>query len=349
MTDGSVFQRKDGRWCAKYQDHSGKTRYLYRRTKAEAKTALRAALADRDNGIVPPSQITVGVVVEGWLEELREEVSLRTWINRESIVRHHIIPTLGDKKLEQLSDKDIRGLYKSRLSLGLSSATVKRIHIILTQTMRFAQREKFISRNPLENVKAPREVRKEPEILTTAQVKHLLEIVRGDRFELAYVLGATMGLRIGECLALRHEDVHLDNGTISIRHTLWRGETWNPKTDRSRRTLKLPKIALETFQRHRIKQEGWLFPTCNDNPVDPSNFWTCSWQPMLERAGLPSTISYHKLRHGAVSFLLSQGVPVPIVSKYAGHANPATTYRFYAHIIDGSDGLAADGIDEALG
>jgi len=156
MTDGSVFQRKDGRWCAKYQDARGKTRYLYRRTKAEAKTALRAALADRDNSIVPPSKVTVGVVVEGWLEELREEVSLRTWINRESIVRHHIIPTLGDKKLGQLSDKDIRGLYKSRLSSGLSPATVKRIHIILTQTMRFAQREKFISRNPLENVKRAR-------------------------------------------------------------------------------------------------------------------------------------------------------------------------------------------------
>src|SRR5215210_3039647 len=98
MSEGSVFQRKDGRWCAKYDDASGKTRYLYRKTKVKAKQALRQALKDRDEGIVPTRKITVGALLDQWLNDIKDDVSLRTWLNRESIVRTHLKPTLGSKK-----------------------------------------------------------------------------------------------------------------------------------------------------------------------------------------------------------------------------------------------------------
>ena len=65
-TEGSVYQRKDGRWCAQYRDAKVKTRYIYRKTKAEAKQALREALTDREEGILPPSKITVGIYLDGW-------------------------------------------------------------------------------------------------------------------------------------------------------------------------------------------------------------------------------------------------------------------------------------------
>lgn len=86
MCEGSVFQRKDGRWCVKYDDAKGKIRHLYRKTKAEAKQALRQALKDRDKGIVPANKMTVGVVLAQWLEDIEDTVSRRTWVNRESIV-----------------------------------------------------------------------------------------------------------------------------------------------------------------------------------------------------------------------------------------------------------------------
>ena len=70
---------------------------------------------------------------------------------------------------------------------------------------------------------------------------------------------------------------------------------------------------------------------------------------MLRKAGLPETLTYHQLRHGAASFLLNQNVPIPVVSRYLGHSDPGITMKVYAHMIDGMEGIAAHGMDEALG
>jgi integrase len=96
-SEGSVYQRKDGRWVAQYTDANGKVRYLYRATKTEAKKALRQALADRDQNIVPPSRMTVGMYLDEWVEAIRGTISDRTFITQESIVRCRIKPHLADK------------------------------------------------------------------------------------------------------------------------------------------------------------------------------------------------------------------------------------------------------------
>ena len=164
------------------------------------------------------------------------------------------------------------------------------------------------------------------EVLTPHQVKHLLSVVRGDRYELVYVLGATLGLRIGEALGLRWEDVDLDRATLTVKRTLWRGKTYEPKTYSSYRTLFIPGIALEALQRHS-KPSGWLTPTSKGTPVEPSNFYRWSWVPTKAKAELPSSLTFHTLRHCAASLLLNQKVPLPIVSRFLGHANPAITAR----------------------
>ena len=104
-TEGSVYLRKDGRYCAQYTDAAGKARYLYRKTKSEAKQALREALRDRDEGIVPPSKMTVGVLLDEWLASIRDTVSHRTRINQELIVRRHLKPAIGSQKLRKLSGR----------------------------------------------------------------------------------------------------------------------------------------------------------------------------------------------------------------------------------------------------
>jgi hypothetical protein len=108
VSEGTVFQRADGRWCAKYKDIRGTWRYLYRKSKAEAKRALRQALEDRDNGIIPPSKMTVAALLDEWLEDMRDEVGRRTWMTREGFVRNHIKPALGPTKLASLTADDAR-------------------------------------------------------------------------------------------------------------------------------------------------------------------------------------------------------------------------------------------------
>jgi integrase len=163
-----------------------------------------------------------------------------------------------------------------------------------------------------------------------------------------FVLGATCGLRIGEALGIKFSDIDFDKGTLTIKRTIWRGKVLPTKTNSSRRTIKLPKIALEALYRHKAKSSStWVFPTSFDNLHYAANFYRHSWKPMLKRAGLPP-ITFHQLRHGAASYLFSQRVPIPVVSKYLGHANPSITLSVYSHMIDSDEGIAGSAIDSIL-
>jgi integrase len=189
------------------------------------------------------------------------------------------------------------------------------------------------------------------EILSPDQVKQLIFTCRGDRLEGVFVLGATCGLRVGEALGIKFSDIDFGNGTLTINRTIWRGKSLPTKTNNSRRTIKLPKIALESLHRHKengIEDSDWVFPTAKGNPHYAANFYRHNWKPMLKKSGLPP-ITYHQLRHCAASFLLSQRVPIPVVSKYLGHANPSITLAIYSHMVDNDDGLAGNAIDKILG
>jgi integrase len=339
MSEGSVYQRADGRWCAKWQDVNGKWRYLYRKNKAEARKALREALKDRDSGIIPASKQTVSRVVDEWLIEKKVEISSRTHVIYESLIRCHVkTHPIAKKRVNKLSPEDVHSFYRDKLKEGVASSTVRRIHAIMKQALPIRAR-------------APSIRHKEMVILSKEEVKRLLAACRDNRLECVYVLGATCGLRVGEALALRVEDVDLGRGTLTIRRTLWRGKTYPPKTERSHRTVKLPRVALDALGRYLARNgnpsEGWLFQTKHGNPVNAPNLHGC-WKRLLREANLPN-IKFHGLRHTAVSLMLSQNVPLTVVSRVCGHANPNITATVYSHMLDGMEDLGADGMDEALG
>jgi integrase len=349
---GSVYQRKDGRWVGKFRDVKGSWRYVYRKTKAEAKEALKEAIRDQEEGI-SPDRLTVTDYLEDWLENQKGVVSVRTLIVKRGNLRVHVYPNLGNKRLSKLTVKDIRGVYQGK---DLKPATINKILGTFSQALDDAV-GKYIRINPSREIKRLRQNKEEMKILSPNQVKRLLECCYGDRLEGVYVLGATCGLRIGEALGVKWEEIDFDKGTLTIKRTIWRGESLPTKTNSSRRTIKLPRIALEALLRHRedadrhsqnrIEGSGWVFPTARGNPHYAANFYRHNWKPMLKKAGLPP-ITYHQLRHGAASFLLSQRVPIPVVSRYLGHANPSITLSVYSHMIDGDEGIAGSAIDSIL-
>src|SRR5215211_1998758 len=234
-TEGSIYQRKsDGRWVAQYRDAKDKVRYIYRKSRQDAKTALREALQDRDEGFVPADKLTVGQYLEEWMDERKNTVSYRTWRVQESMLRNRVKGHIGDKRLCKLSAKDIRQMYRSLLADGLTPSTIGRIHAVLKQSIREGLREKRIRTSPLEDVKPPKQNHIEKDVLTSDQINRLLDTVRGDRFECALYFCSLVGLRIGECLALRFEDIDLERGTIRFDRTLHTGECSEPKRKSSR-------------------------------------------------------------------------------------------------------------------
>ncbi|MBX6764679.1 site-specific integrase [Rubrobacter taiwanensis] len=368
--EGSISRRKNGTWRAEYTVYTAegrKRKTLYGKTRREVAEKLAKAIADRNGGIVyDAGKLTVGEYLDRWLSDsVRDTVRQRTYERYESIVRVHIKPTLGRIKLKTLAPAHVRGLYREKLGAGLSPRTVQYIHVTLHKALKQAVRDELIPRNASEAIKAPRPTKKEIRPLSPDQARAFLDAARGDRFETLYVLAVHCGLREGELLGLKWEDVDLDAGTLAVRRTLSETRTGHrfeaPKNGKGRR-IKLTTGAMKALRRHRKAQleerlraaglwedHGLVFPNQVGKTMNAKNLTARSFKQILERAGLPRTVRVHDLRHTCATILLKVGQHPKYVQELLGHANIGITLDTYSHVLPGmGDGLA-DAMDDALG
>ncbi|WP_240432594.1 site-specific integrase [Rubrobacter indicoceani] len=347
---------------------------IYGKRYKDVEKKLVEARGDAARGIVYNDEnLTVGAYLDRWLSgAVRGSVRESTYFRDECLVRTHVKPALSRVKLSNLNAMHIQGLYADLLRLkpdgaGLSGSTVQKIHHVLHKALSQAVRWDLIPRNPADGVKAPTPSTKEMRPLSGEEARRLLETAAGDRLEALYVLAVHTGMRRGELLGLKWEDVDLDSPTIRIRRTMTRtdnGKTLalgEPKTKQSRRTVRLTPRAVEALRRHRVRQaeeklaaggvyedHGFVFAGEIGNLINPSNLRQRSFIPLLERAGLPQ-ITFHDLRHTCASLLFSKNVHPKLVQELLGHARVAITLDTYSHMLPGMGGEAADAITEALG
>ena len=247
--EGSIYKRDDGRWAAALSLSGGKRHTLYGKTFQEVRGKLTAATRDRDTGVpVTRQRQTVGPFLQQWLEDsVRPTVRPRTFERYEGIVINHLIPSIGRRTLHDLTPQDVQALYTEKLKSGLSARSVEHIHAVLRRALGQALKWSLVARNVSTLVDVPRPHRTEVHPYSSEEARRLLEAIRGHRMEALYVLCLTVGLRQGEALGLRWEDVDLDEGTLHVRRALQRIEgTYRlvePKTSRSRRTIALPETA----------------------------------------------------------------------------------------------------------
>ena len=222
--EGSIYRRKDGRWEAKYTAEGAKRRVLYGKTRKEVADKLAKALADRASGYTFDTEnMTVGEYLDRWLNDSdKGSVRTSTYERHEQIVRLHLKPAFGRVKLSKLTPAQVQGLYRDKLDSELSPATVQKIHTVLHKALDQALKWNMIARNAADAVKAPRPAPEEMHPLSPEEARRLIEAVRGDKLEALYVLAVHTGMRQGELLALRWEDVDLNERVIRIRRTLAR-------------------------------------------------------------------------------------------------------------------------------
>jgi integrase len=367
--EGSITRRKNGGWCAQYTVYTGegrKRKTLYGKTRVEVAAKLAKALSDREGGLVfDAGNRTVGDYLDRWLNDsVRGSVKQRTFENCSYIVRKYLIPALGRVKLKALTPAHVQGLYRSKLDSGLSTATVQRIHTDLHKALKQAVRWGLVPRNVTEAVQAPRPAKKEIQPLTPEQSRALLYAAREDQLEAFYVLAITTGLRRGELLGLRWQDVDLERGKLQVRQQLVRtkkdGLTFtSPKGDKSR-SVRLTRNAAEALKRHRKRQlenklrlaglwqeTGLVLTTPTGTPLDPDSLGKRSLRPLLERAGLPR-IRIHDLRHTFATILLSRGTHPKVVQEMLGHANISQTMDTYSHVLPDMQDVAVSAMESAL-
>ena len=347
--DGSLYQRKDGYWVGQYRAN-GKTHYIYGKNKSDVRVKLTQAIADRDKGIVyDAGSLTLASYLDTWLDSVRDNLKVRSAERYERDIRVHIKPVLGGTKLTKLDALQLHHFYRSKLNSGLAVNTVRMMHVIIHKALKQAVRWKRIPHNIADDVDAPRGPKTEVGSLTPKQVKQLLSAASGDRLEALYILAVSTGMRRGELLGLQWKDIDFDTGNLRVRRTLYRGQTTTPKTAKAKRTIKLPKIALETLQKQsRVEGSLWVFSTANCTPVSEQNLHTYYWQKMKQKAGLPPDTRFHSLRHTAATMLLSKNVNPKIVANLLGHSSIRITLDTYSHVLPNMNGIAADAIDDTL-
>jgi integrase len=284
-------------------------------------------------------------------------------------VRRKLVKAMSDRDggrvfVKDLTSVQLRWFYRDRLDHGLAPATVHKLHVVLHKALEAAVADGLIPRNPTADLKLPRITREEIDPLNQEESRRLLEAARGDRLEALYVLALNTGMRQGELLALKWENVDLDRGVLRVRRTITHEDKayalGEPKTKKSRRTIRLTGGAAAALEVHLSRQleemermgslyqpGGLVFATTTGTIINPSNLRNRSFKPILKRAKL-RPIRFHDLRHTCATLLLSKDINPKVVSEMLGHASVSITLDIYSHLLPDMQEKAAKALEEAL-
>jgi integrase len=367
--EGSIYQRQDGRWEAKAPIAPGAAgrarRSVYGRTRREVVDKLRVLQTQAANGAVPDERVTVEAHVTAWLKAKRATVRPGTHVRYEQLVRLHIVPGLGRKRLARLTPRDLQNFYGTLLEAGSAPRTVGNVHRVLHAALKEAAQWGLVTQNVAALVSPPRPPRAPMRTLTAAQAGDLLKAATDERLEALYVLALHTGMRKGELLGLRWNDVDLKAQTLHIQGSLQpipgKGlQVVEVKTESSRRQIRLGTASSEALRRHRVRQaqerlragETWtdldlVFPNTTGRPTHPGNFLRRDFDPLLKRAGVPR-VKFHELRHTCATLLLGEGVHPKIVSELLGHSDITVTLNLYSHVLPTMQQQAVDTLDGLL-
>jgi integrase len=368
--EGTIFQRADGRWIGQLNLgwHDGKRGRptVSAATKEEVAAKLGALKRDVERGMpVPDQRRTTADYLAWWaIEVLPGTVKDSTAEDYRWILEHYVIPHIGRTPLAKLTPQHVQSMLRTLERQGLAVRTRRYARAVLRSALGHAERWDLVSRNAAALVDLPRMPSKLDDALSLDEAKALLDVARGDRLEAIVTVALVVGLRKGEALGLRWDDVDLDDATLRVTGTLKRRTGKGlvrdtPKTERGRRTIPLPNVCVEALRTHKSRQSaerlavgpawansGYVFTTPIGTPIDPRNL-TRLYHGLTERAGLGHG-RFHALRHSAATIAHALGVPLEVISKTLGHAGYAITADIYAHVGVKVERDAADAMDRAF-
>lgn len=386
--DGSVyFDAKRGLWCAELMvGYKADGKVDKRRVTAKRQDDVRKKLDDLKTraksgllGDAAAGRETVTAFFRRWLDSIDGTMEPRSLQRHRDNVGRHLIPLMGSRKLADISAQTVVTVLTALRTQSvarnqprpnaatpakgksLSPRSVKYCYTTLRSALDAAVEWGSLPRNPVRSVPIPKVPRVEVSALTPDEVGTFLEsaTAASDPLATLFTVAVFSGLRQGELLGLWWDDVDLSDGRVSVRRTLvsWRNGTptyGDPKTNRSRRTLKLSSDAVAALRSQRAQQaadrlllgadyseHNLVFATPLGTPLDPSNVRK-RLKAALTRAKLTDTHTFHSLRHSAATMMLAAGISPKVAADRLGHHSAAFTMDRYVHALQSMDEDAAD-------
>lgn len=360
------------RWKARYLDPDNRERSKSFTRKLDADNFLTQTGADMLRGTYldpDAGKITLRKYTARWLASRSWDASTRQ--TNEARIAKHIVPKLGDKRLDQLSRSP------SAISGWLAGLPIAPIYVgqvlgLLSSILSAAQDDGLIARNPCKaaSVKPPRADRRKLVPWTTAQVIAVRAAVPG-RYQAMTDCGSGLGLRQGEIFGLPLDTVNFLRRSVRVRvqvRLVGNRPVFAPPKGGKERDVPLPEPVSLALAAHlgeyparkvtlpwlepggKPRTETLIFTTSRGAAIHRTTFNSDVWRPAREAAGLANhrDNGMHALRHCYASVLLAGGVDIRALSEYLGHHDPAFTLRIYAHLMPGSDDRARRAIEAAL-
>ena len=368
--EGSIYRRKDGRWEARIvvgykANGQPKRKSIYGETRRDVAEQLNSQLNDKQQGLLSdPKGHTLGSYLAEWLEIRSNDVAPTTTNTYRCALKK--FDPLGRLPLDQLSPFQVEQVYASMLREGLSPRTVQISHSTLYSALQDAVRWRLLPRNCMNNVKAPRQRRKEIKVWTAGEITRFLEFTRHHRLYALFYLALCTGMRRAELLALQWDDVSVEEGRagrILVRRNLVSANGTivikEPKTAASRRDIYVSDDVLEVLNEHRRRQaadrallgEAWsldevVFSSEVGGYLDPNNL-SRSFRRLVKKAEV-TDVGLHALRHTHASILIKQGFDPKVISERLGHTSVAFTQTIYQHLYEEQRTRAAIGLGDLL-
>lgn len=340
-------------------------------SKRDAERRWIAEAPKRTDGrAVKPGKQTVGEFLTWWLDTYGEtNLKPTTLASYRSMAKEHVIPGLGAVALADLTQRhvaDWQAAMAKKVTYRGTPISAKRVlnaRVMLHAALKAAVRMDALAANPVDKTAAPRVTARRVDSFTREQVGDLMAALDGHALESLVAFSWHTGLRSGETRALRWADVDLDAATALVARTAAStgGPVFmqDPKTEKSTRTIALPRGTVALLRAHRISQHeerlrlgpGWqdrdlVFPTSRGTPMHAGRVGHV-FNAARDKAGLPA-YPFHALRHTYASLALLAGVPLETVSENLGHRDISFTKRVYAHVLLEAKRSAADMMDGVL-
>lgn len=331
------------------------------RTRKDAEAELAKVVGRMDEETyVEPSKQTLAEYLADWLAGVRPPaggIRYSTWYSYGRNLQNHVIPAIGSKRLRKLQPNDLNKLYADLLDKGLSPRSVHYVHAIIRRALNEALRAGQITRNPAQLARPPKQTRPRMKTWTAEELRQFLRHVRDDILYASYLLAAMTGMRRGELLGLRWDDLDLKAGKLSVRQTLVEVNYElcfsEPKTARGRRVVDLDSATVAALDAHRKRQieerlahgpawrdSGLVFTRQDGSPSHPDGL-SDAFKRHVRAAGL-QLIRFHDLRHTYATLALDAGMKPWDLSDRLGHASVAFTLDVYRHAIPATQKEAAE-------
>lgn len=296
---------------------------------------------------LPSARLTVGEFLLNWLEEEhKHNIAHSTYKRYRALLVHHVVPIIGELELQKTTPPDISKIISGMREAGQSPRSQQQARALVSVGLGEAENKGYIALNPVKKVRVPINKGREIEPLGIEEVKRLLETYKGTFMSARLHIALLCGLRQGEALGLRWQDIDLVNGLIEVRSQVQKIDgklqLTGLKTDRSKRCIALTLESLGSLKNHkllleemrRVSRSNWeendlVFPASDGNFCPAITDYN-DWKRAIRLCGIKPR-RLHDARHTAATLMYAQGVGIEVISRALGHSSSAITSKLYVH------------------